>query len=627
MATATTMVSAGFDDIKQDLIDYLKGQTEFKDYDFAGSRLNVLLDLLAYNTLYIQQYSNAALYEGFMRTASKRSSVVQHAQDMGYSPSAKRASTIDIRLSGTHSLNASIVTMPSGTRFTASVENTDTYDFVNWDTVQMLRNSDNSYSSKFTLVQGTIGQYEITYNSSNKVIIRDTDIDRDYIRVYVNENEWTNWTDKSIVNTTGGGTVYYVRETVNGSTEIYFGEGEESNMVESGGAYDPSFIGGLKPITGQTIRIEFIKTSGESANGAIGVAFADSISNFVVNSITENPDSSADYTGAAGGGEPESMERIRELAPIFRETQRRCVTKKDYETFVSMKYANYVQAIQCYGDSDRPGYAFISIKPKSGLSLTTTQKEDIEDYLSEFNIVTITPKVVDPDYLYVNHKIGVSYKSGSLTEGTTYLESKIVDAISNYYDTEVEIFNSSYHVSKMLTYIDACHGSILGSNCSIDLAKEVTNFFKTPMAGVSFMNPVKSKSVTGSAIKYTTGNYNVYIKSTAGTDSGYSGKLLIGPFAAGIVTSVAAYTGTDFDKTVINGRSLYYPIGTIIYQSGRMDYDLGALNISSTKFDATKVIFAADPTKTDIYVSDGSLCVYEYDLRPEYTTITLEAVN
>lgn len=617
--------SASFDQIKSDLIGYFSKQNEFKDYDFFGSRLNVLMDILAYNTLYMQQYSNAALYERFIRTAHKRSSIIQHAQDMGYNPSSYSASRTNLRIQGIHALNPPVVNIPVGTRFTASVENTEQYDYVNWDSVQILRNPDNTYSGRIDVVQGIIGQYDIIYQEGQPIILRDKDIDRNYIRVYVDEAEWTNWTDKSIVNTTGGSSVFYVRETISGATEIYFGEGEKQELVESGeGAFDPSFIGGLRPITGQNIRIEFLKTSGEVANGSRGFAFADSIENFEVQQVIENPDDDPNYTGSAGGGQPESTERIRALAPIYREAQRRCVTKLDYETFVSQKFANYVQAIQAYGDSSRPGYVFIAIKPKDGLSLTTTQKEDIENYLKEFNIVTITPRVVDPNYLYINHKIRVNYKQGSLPEGTDFLKSRIVEAISKYYEDEVEIFNSSFHVSRMLTYVDESHVSVLGSRCDIELVRESENYYRTPMAGYSFMNPVQQRTVSTSEIEFIPGEYNVSLKST---DGEFSGKILIGPFADGDVTVLPEYTENDFDRVEISGRNKYYEIGTIIYDTGRMDYDFGALGLSPDAFDAARVIFTSSPVRTNIYVDDGSLCVYEYNLRPEYTTIELEAIN
>lgn len=627
MADNLPTSSASFDSIKQDLINFFKSQAEFKDYDFTASRLNVLCDGLAYATLYQQQYANAAKFESHMRTAATRSSVVQHAQDMGYDPSSIRASQMDVRIEGIHSLNPPVVEIPSGTRFVAKVPGDVPYDFVNWDKVQMLRGTDNKYSARVKLVQGVIGQYEVLYRDGASIIIRDKDFDRDYIRVFVNEAEWTNWSKKSIVNTTGGSTVYYVRETVDGSTEVYFGEGTAQEYTEEGGAYNPSYIGGLKPIDGQRIRIEFLKTSGVEANGSTNVAFADSISGFDITTLEENPDNDADYTGSQGGGEPEDINRIRSLAPIFRESQRRCVTKLDYETFVSQRFANFVQAIQCYGDSSKPGYAFIAIKPKNGLSLTTTQKEDIEEYLREFNIVTITPKVVDPDYLYVDHRLTVNYRIGSLPEGTDYLKSQIVQAISNYYDTEVEIFNQSFHVSRMLKYVDESHISVLGSKCDIFLIRELINFYKTPMAGVSFMNPIAAKSAYSSEIKYIPGNYDVFIKSTAGTDNGYSGKLLLGPFPNGVITSKPPYAGTDFDKVVVGSRNRYYEIGTIIYETGRMDYDFGELGKPESSYDAAKITIHSTPKRTSIYVNNGSLCVYEYNLRPQYTTINLEAIN
>lgn len=643
--------SGSFGTIKQNLISFMRGQTEFKDYDFSGSRLNVLMDLLAYNTLYMEHYSNAALMESFIRTAQQRSSVVQHAQDMGHNPMSITASRHTVGIKAYHAANPVEITLPTGTRFSADVNGLDHYPFIVWDPHILIGYRENPtdplspliYEDNINLVQGVLGRYETNYKDRESIILKDPDLDRAHVRVFVDSAEWTNWTDKSIVNVTGGSNVFYLRETVDGYTEVFFGEGEETNFVESGGAYDPQYIGGAKPVDGQRVLVQFVKTSGPLANGSRNFVWADDIPNFILDdaNISDNPNNDENFVGSIGGGFPEGTERIRELAPIFRESQRRCVTKLDYETFVSQRFGNIVQAIQAFGSSEKPGYVFIAIKPILGLTLPQVIRNDIEQYLSEFNIVTITPKVVDPNYLYVKHNLRVNYRTGSLSEGADYLKSSIVNAISEYYYKEVEIFEASYHVSRMLSYVDNAHPSILGSRCDISLIREIDTFTQTPMAGISFLNPVGERSVNTSDITYAPKNYSVKIKSTdkrvgESTKEGI-GWLLLGPFAEGDITNptdpetnepTGPYTSNDFDREDVDGRMLYYRIGTIDYNQGLMDYDFGVLGKNTDDWDSVGyVTMETVPIRTNVYTKDGSLIVYENELRPEYTDIVLEGIS
>ncbi|CAM0100020.1 baseplate wedge subunit [Vibrio phage K567] len=642
--------SGSFETIKQDLIKYLKGQDQFKDYDFKGSRLNVLTDLLAYNTMYMQHYSNAALFEGFIRTAQKHSSVVQHAQDMGYAPSSLSASTHTIGIKAYNAANPVEITLGTGTRFSADVDGIENYGYIVWEPHILIGAKEDAldpasplvYQDQIDVVQGTLGRYETTFSETQSITIKDPDLDRNYVRVFVDSAEWTNWTDKSIVNVSGGSNVFYLRETVDGYTEVYFGEGELTDFTETAGAYDPQYIGGLRPIEGQRVRVQYVKTQGPVANGSKNFTWADDIPNFQLDdkNIDDNPNDDENFVGSIGGGYAEGTERIRELAPVFRESQRRCVTKLDYETFVSQKFGNIVQAVQAFGSTEKPGYVFISIKPKSGLTLPQVARADIEDYLKEFNIVTITPKVVDPDYLYIKHDLVVNYRTGSLSEGADYLKAQITDAISDYYYNDVEIFNASFHVSKMLGYVDDAHDSILGSRCDISLIRELVNFSQTPMSGYSFLNPIIERSVNSEAITYIAHDCEVFIKSTDRRTTETQediGTLLLGPFSEGTITDpidpetgepTTEYTGDDFNREVIDGRSLYYRIGTVNYATGMLDYEFANLGVNTSEWDVVgNLVVSASPTRSNIYTDDGSLIVYENELRPQYTDIFLEGIS
>src|SRR5699024_3190841 len=270
----------------------------------------------------------------------------------------------------------------------------------------------------------------------------------------------------------------------------------------AGGVLEANYIGGLKPVQDSTIVIEYLRTSGADANGAVDFSYADSLTYITVDKITENYNNDKDYVGADGGGDPEDIERIRELAVVKREAQMRAVTGTDYDTFVSERFGSIVQAVQTFTDANKPGYAFISVKPKSGLYLTTVQREDIQNYLSEFNVSTITPSVISPDYLFLKHNIKVSYALNKLQESEQWLQAQIINQIDRYYIDEVEIFNRSFAKSKMLTYVDNTDHSILGSSATISMVREVLNFFKTPESGIKYYNQYGNRSVESSEFEF-----------------------------------------------------------------------------------------------------------------------------
>ncbi|QOC55347.1 baseplate wedge subunit [Escherichia phage JEP6] len=638
-------VGGTFAEIKQNLIEWLNGQNEFLDYDFEGSRLNVLCDLLAYNTLYIQQFGNAAVYESFMRTANLRSSVVQAAQDNGYLPTSKSAAQTEIMLTCTDALNRNYITIPRGTRFLAYAKDTSVnpYNFVSTEDVIAIRDKNNQYFPRLKLAQGRIVRTEIIYDKLTPIIIYDKNIDRNQVKLYVDGAEWINWTRKSMVHAGSTSTIYYMRETIDGNTEFYFGEGEISvNAAE--GALTANYIGGLKPTQNSTIVIEYISTNGADANGAVGFSYADTLTNITVININENPNDDPDFVGADGGGDPEDIERIRELGTIKRETQQRCVTATDYDTFVSERFGSIIQAVQTFTDSTKPGYAFIAAKPKSGLYLTTVQREDIKNYLKDYNLAPITPSIISPNYLFVKTNLKVTYALNKLQESEQWLEGQIIDKIDRYYTEDVEIFNSSFAKSKMLTYVDDADHSIIGSSATIQMVREVQNFYKTPEAGIKYNNQIKDRSMESNTFSFNSGRkdvnpdtgleedvlYDVHIVSTD-RDSKGIGKVIIGPFASGDVTeneNIQPYTGNDFNKLASsNGRDKYYVIGEINYPADMIYWNIAKINLTSDKFEVQTIELYSDPIDDVIFTRDGSLIVFENDLRPQYLTIDLEPIS
>jgi hypothetical protein len=611
----TDFSALSFQQVKQRILDHFKNSSAFKDYDFVGSRLNTLVDGLAYAALYQGIYANAALFESFLQSARTRGAVVMAAQNLGYIPASMRGASINLNVTmkytqpGTKPLSVKI---PFGFKFFGTMGDSK-YEFVTFKENILTKNSSDTYTGTVSIVQGKVVRQQYTWSNDLRIFIRDQTIDRRYIRVIVNGVEYSKATNAARVSSTEP--VYYFRETLDGWTELYFGAGELE--VIDGQPDLEQYVGGLKPSIGQPIVIEYLSVKGAEANGITTFKSVDSVPNFEVSIALDADEISS------GGGDKEDIERIRIVAPKVYEAQGRCVTAQDYEAFVLREFGSIVDAIRCWGENSKPGYAFIAIKPVGALSMNKAQKDAIEDYLKTYNVVTISPKVVTPDYLFVEHTVDVDYKVTELDVSEDELYNSILTSIQQYYNDNITAFSSSFHVSKLLRYIDNTNSAVLGSACGIRMVKEQEDNYLTAAAGVDFLNPISKRGVISSEIEFiknAADKYNVYIKSTD------SGKLVIGPFKSTAGITIAKYTGTDFDRTGTSPNNVFYEIGTVNYTTGNLYYNLAALGLARSAFGVAVVRLYANPTESDIYTKNGSLIVYEPLLRPNYIALTIKPI-
>ena len=645
---------ADFESIKQRLIDFYKNTPEFKDYDFESSRMSQQMNMLAYVTLYNQQYSNTALFESFLRTAQTREGVVQNAQDKGYVPSSISASRTLIKIIA-HTNGDDTPTsidVPAGTKFIGNVDNLYQYTYINWENNSLAWDDTNKhYTANIEVVQGNKSVQYFNFDGETDIILFDKDVDTRYIKVTVTDNdgdtsgEYINWTSRSAISLSIQEMVFYVNESSDGYTRIYFGEGKlsETNPTK----YE--YVGGLKPSIGSTIKVEYLKTSGEIANGSKNFEFSDNINNVTIDAIIDNPLMETTWNGSFGGGSAESIEHIRTTASIFSETQNRCVTQYDYEAFIRSEFNNIVQAVHAFGSSDKPGYVFLAIKPRVGLSLNELQKTDMLGFLNQYNILTITPIIVQPDYLYVKHFVTVNYNGSAVPQGTSFLTEQIINKLDQYYIEQVEFFKSTFHVSKALKFIDESNTAIHGSNMNISLIIEVPDFYisATPALGISFMNPIYD------VWSSTPLQYNIDVNSEPYDVNMLSinNSIVIGPFnsdheivgeelASGeyVVTRINS-KGLQYNTTItVNNtiisetdqndyvEDIYYIVGTLNKNDGTVVYDLNNAGLSD-KIYVEQLRLEAATVRTDIYSKDGGLIVFEPQVRPEYLQLTLEQIN
>ena len=443
-----------FDQVKSNLKQFLRNQSEFADYDFEGSGMSVLLDTLAYNTHYLGFNANMLGNEMFLDSAEIRSSVVSLAKMLGYTPSSVVAPVADISLTLTNATGAS-VTMPAGTAFSTSVDGTAFNYVTNSD--QTITPLDGVYAfSNFKIYEGTRVTFEYTTDSTNeeqRYIVNNSNADLTTLTVLVqnSSSDTTSFTYKkasSIAGVSATDKVYFCQEVENGKFEIYFGDG----------------VTGFKPSDGNIVKLTYIVTNKSASNGASTFTLSGTVGGFT-GSVSTNSISS-------GGTEAESIASVKLNAPLQYAAQDRAVTAADYKTLVKQIYPS-ASAIQVWGGEDNsvPSYGrvFISIKAADGTNLTSAEKEDIRTQLEDYAVASVRPVLSDPETTFIVLKTTFKYDSNLTVEDATTLSSRIQTVISDYSKNNLNNFVGVFRHSQLTGQIDAVDSSILSNITTVQM--------------------------------------------------------------------------------------------------------------------------------------------------------------
>lgn len=463
-----------FDQIKDSLKTYLKSQDQFKDYNFEGSGLNVLLDVLAYNTHYGAYYANMVANETFIDSANKRQSVVSIAKHLNYTPKSYKSSvgTVDVKFTGSDvsSRVSRGLYVSERDRFTTRGSESQTFVFLSKNTVQVKEYAGEYYAKGVEIREGTLKNISYVFDSQDpnqSFEIPDTKVDIDSITVRVQDSItdntgfqtiWKKTNDINLLNSSSQ--VYFIQENYDGRYEIYFGD----NVL------------GLEPENGNVIYIEYISCNGDSANG-IGLNETDSSPAFV---YAEEANALVRLVGSTtyGGSKGETISSIKYYAPRNYQAQERAVTAEDYRVILHREYGENAQSVFVWGgeDSDPPQYGkvFISIKPRNSLVLTQTEKLSIsKNILKQKNVITITPEIVDPDYTFIEVSSEVLYDPIKSNINSSTLAGNIKVFLLNYSYANLEQFDRSFRLSNFTSYIDDLYPSIVSNTTSISLQKRI----------------------------------------------------------------------------------------------------------------------------------------------------------
>ena len=496
MATKLDISELDFDAVKANLKTYLSSQTEFSDYDFEGSGMSVLLDVLAYNTHYLGYNANMLANEMFLDSADLRSSVVSLAKAVGYTPTSATSSTADIKAVVNNATGASL-TMTRGTKFTTTV-NSQSYTFVNNADVS-ISPVDGVYSfDSVTLYEGSLLTFKYTVDTTDteqRFIIPNDNTDTTTLTVKI-QNSSSDSTTAVYKKATGitelddTSKVFFLQEIENQKFEVYFGDGVLGKSLEDG----------------NIVILEYVVTNRDAANGASTFALSGNIGGFSDVTITTN-------SNASGGTGPESISSIKYNAPRDYSAQDRAVTADDYKTLVKTLYAN-AQAVQVWGGEDHstPNYGkvYISIKAKSGANLTVATKESIVTSLKRYAVASVTPTIIDPETTYLTLVSNFKYNSSLTTKDVTTLQTNVLSTISTYNTDTLQNFTGMFRHSALGKNIDATDTSILSNVTTVKMYKNFTPTLNSAIQYTisynnAFYNPHADHNKTAGGIVSSTG--------------------------------------------------------------------------------------------------------------------------
>lgn len=523
MATTINSSALDFQAIKNNLKTYLKQQSEFVDYDFEASGLSNLLDVLAYNTHINGLTANFALNESFLNTAQLRSSVVSHAETLGYIPASRTSSQGSIKMSfnlGTADISnvPEKLQISSGYKFRATVDDT-TYTFQTQELIEAINDGNNFF--QFSTLDGStsipvyegIAKTKTFYagqdGEDTLYIIPDPNMDRQTALIKVFESptssDYTTYVNLETASNLDATTpAYILKEAPNGFYELTFGNGSTLGAVPKGGT---------------KITVEYLSVAGDEANGATIFEPLDTVE------VTEPPSgvgleripTVSTVSKSVGGSEKESLASIRRNAPFRYATQNRMVTHVDYASLVLRNYGHLITDIIAWGGEDNLspefGTVFLSIVFNDDVttSIANQTKDNIRVLVDQLSIASFALKFTDPVKTYIETNVFFQYNPDYTNLSINALQEQVRTTMVNYFTNNTGEFAQSFRRSNLLTLVDDVSNAILSSRADVKMQQRFT-----PSAGIeqnfslSFPVPIAAPD----DVNYTVESSNFILNST-----------------------------------------------------------------------------------------------------------------
>ena len=585
MADLSPIKNLDFAETKEALKTFLKNQDRFQDFDYEGSNLNVLLDVLSYNTFYNNYYYNMMISEMFLDSATQRNSVLSHAKELNYMPTSRRSANAKATISVVApNLDSNYFNIPANTKFIGRCGN-KTYNLLTDKAYTAVRsNTDNNLYivEGVDLFEGRI--LKETLQVSNTVLSNNA-IDTRSLKVTVNNETYTYRND--IFGVIATDKVFYLQPENDGKYSIQFGQNKF----------------GVQPTATDIIKAEYRVASGPSANGVTSLtigAFGGATS------ITVNV-----TTSTSGGSMAEDIESIRTFAPKAFQVQERAVTKRDYETLLRSRFPN-IQAISVYGgdevDPPQFGKVIISVDVTGGEGAADYEIANFKNYLQDKTPLTIEPVFVVAKFLYVDATIKVVYDSNTTNKSASQIQTELNDSIIAYQNTNLNDFNKTLRQSRLAAFLDSVDGSIVSSDI---VAKPIIEYVPTLNLAVSPSFSFESELVKPYPFDDVEG-FSTFKPAVESTKFTVDGSLVSAKDDG--KGNIMLVTGDTSVESVFKSS-----IGTVNYDTGAIRLS----NLSISSFQNKAIKFTANTVNKDIRPPKDRIIV----IRGEDVNITVSPLE
>lgn len=612
--SSLNLSSLDFDTLKENLKTFLKSQSVLKDYNYEGSNMNVLLDVLSYNSYLNSFYLNMVASEMFLDSAQKLDSVISHAKELNYVPMSYSGAiaNVDIVFETTGiSTTTGILSIPKGTRFFGTNSN-GTYQFVTTDTSSYASTNDTFSVANLQIREGSYNNesYLVNYDIENqRFVLSDARIDTDTLNVYVVENfgaSNTLFTRKpTLFGLDSTSNVYFLQATQNGQYEIIFG--------------DNNF--GRKPLNASTVLVEYVVTEGSDGNGISELTLSDDIGPVNGGSIVSSVVSVS--ANSAGGANQESIDSIRFNAPRYFATQQRAVSSDDYASLVRANFQGQISDVAVFGGETLPekkyGRVIVCLKPSAGDIAPNYVKDSIVRYLQDYIALPNRVETADPDYLYVKLDSSIQYDPYATDKTVSEIRNIVLSAINTYSDQHLEMFAEDLRYSRLIAHIDDSDPSVVSNQTDFRIIKRMSPLVnRTYTETLYFNNTIyleNQPTYSQSHIEFHGSNYNVHFAH------------------ASVISSLFTYNHTDgvaypfsyFEDDSHGNMDVYSLVGnqvTKLATIGTVDYTTGKVilnNISVNSYNSHISIYAKTADR-DIFAGPKNIIVID----PNDVTVTVE---
>ena len=598
--TSLTLSSLDFDTLKQNLKLYLSNQSVFKDYDFEGSNINVLLDVLSYNSYLNSFYLNMIASEMFLDSAQKYDSVISHAKELNYLPISATSSVANVNIEFETSGLDGRLFIPKGTRFAGVNDNGFSYEFVTKEDNYILSSNDTFYANNLQIYEGSYFQDSFIYDTTQENLLlklSNPNIDTKSLTVTVSENNGGNtYTFKKADNLFG----------LNSLSEVYFIQGAENNKYEI--VFGDNILG-RKPQHLAVITADYIVCNGEEADGVSTFSLVDDLT--LENNGSVSLTSITTVTAATDGSLQENIDSIKFNAPRHFAAQYRAISTDDYSSIVLDRFGGRISDIIVYGGQElepkQYGRVALSIKPSGSTIASDILKSEIENYLLDYIALPNRVIITDPDTFYCHIISTVQYNVKAGTKSASQIKTDVSDSILEFSQDHLEKFDNDFRYSKFVTHIDDVNTYITSNDTQVRLLKEVTpelntkesfviNFSNELEGRKTFCTGIYHNNVVLTTTQFTYVDENDAITELAQIKDDGNGNLLV-------------YKYINNELITINSN-----IGSINYTTGRVEVN----NLKTSSY-TSSIRFLVNTKNKDIIASKNMILYID----PQYININI----